>query len=98
MRGVVTPVAAWDLFASYGHGFHSNDARAAVSEPERVRLPEHPVRRGATVVLRADKLVAPSRLVDHLTTIAKRRKTTGVELAGDLFDLAAIHPQGWDLG
>ncbi len=35
---VVTPVAAWDLFASYGHGFHSNDARAAVSEPERVRL------------------------------------------------------------
>lgn len=48
--------------------------------------------------VRADKLVAPSRLVDHLTAIAKRRKTTGVELAGDLFDLAAIHPQGWDLG
>ena len=28
-----------ELFANYGRGFHSNDARAAVADPEAVVLP-----------------------------------------------------------
>ncbi|AXT84665.1 transcriptional regulator [Aeromicrobium sp. A1-2] len=46
--------------------------------------------------VRADKLVAPDRLVDHLSPIANRRKTTGSALANDLFELAGVHPEGWD--
>ena len=48
--------------------------------------------------VRADKLVAPQRLVDYLTPIATRRKSTGAALAGDLFELAGVHPEGWDRG
>lgn len=46
--------------------------------------------------VRADKLVAPDRLVEHLSPIAKRRKTTGRILANDLFELATVSPEGWD--
>jgi TonB family protein len=28
---IVTPVAPWDLFANYGRGFHSNDARTLIA-------------------------------------------------------------------
>lgn len=45
--------------------------------------------------VRADKLVAPHRLVDYLGPSAKRRKTTGAALAGDLFELAGVEPEGW---
>jgi len=48
--------------------------------------------------VRADKLVAPQRLADHLSPIAKRRQTTGAALAGDLFELAGVHPKGSDRG
>lgn len=48
--------------------------------------------------VRADKLVAPDRLVDHLSPIAKRRKTTGHATANDLFELAGVRPEGWDHG
>lgn len=48
--------------------------------------------------VRADKLVAPQRLVDYLTPIATRHKSTGAALAGDLFELAGVHPEGWDRG
>lgn len=48
--------------------------------------------------VRADKLVAPDRLVDHLSPIAKRRKTTGRALADDLFELAGVHSEGSSRG
>lgn len=44
--------------------------------------------------VRADKLVAPDRLISYLSPIAKRRKTTGRKLADNLFDLAGVHPEG----
>jgi predicted transcriptional regulator of viral defense system len=43
---------------------------------------------------RSDKLVAPGRLVDYLSPIAKRRKTTGRVLADNLFELAGVSPEG----
>lgn len=43
---------------------------------------------------RSDKLVAPGRLVDFLSPIAKRRKTTGRALADNLFELAGVSPEG----
>lgn len=46
--------------------------------------------------VRADKLVAADRLVKYLSPIAKRRKTDGRALANDLFELAGVHPQGWN--
>ena len=45
--------------------------------------------------IRADKLIAPQHLVDYLTPMATRRKTTGHALADDLFELAGVHPAGW---
>lgn len=48
--------------------------------------------------VRADKLVAPDRLIEHLSPIAKRRGITGHALADDLFKLAGIRPEGWDRG
>jgi hypothetical protein len=35
---IVTPTSGLDLFAGYGHGFHSNDARGAVLSKDAVRL------------------------------------------------------------
>lgn len=48
--------------------------------------------------IRADKFVAPGRFVEYLSPIARRRQTTGTALAGDLFELAGVYPQGWDRG
>lgn len=48
--------------------------------------------------IRADKLIAPQQLVDYLSPIAKRRQTTGAALAGDLFELAGVQPEGWNRG
>lgn len=48
--------------------------------------------------VRSDKLVAPDRLIEHLSPIAKRRKTTGRTLADNLFELAGVCPEGWDRG
>lgn len=48
--------------------------------------------------IRADKLVAPGRLAEHLSTIAKRRNATGRAMANDLFELAGVYPEGWDHG
>lgn len=46
--------------------------------------------------LRADKLVAPDRLVSYLNPIAARRRSDGKALAGDLFELAGVNPEGWN--
>jgi predicted transcriptional regulator of viral defense system len=43
---------------------------------------------------RADKLVAPDRLVGYLEPIAARRKSDGRSLANDLFELAGVSPEG----
>lgn len=45
--------------------------------------------------VRADKLVAPDRLVDYLGPVAKRRGTAGRALADNLFELAGLRPEGW---
>ena len=42
--------------------------------------------------VRADKLIAPDQLVDSLSPIAHRRKTTGRALLDDLFELAGVSP------
>ena len=36
---VVSPMAAWDLFANYGRGFHSNDIRSMFISPTVAALP-----------------------------------------------------------
>ncbi len=46
--------------------------------------------------IRADKLVAPDRLVAYLSPSAIRRKIDGRTLANDLFELAGVSPEGWD--
>lgn len=46
--------------------------------------------------VRADKLVAPDRLVGYLSPIANRRKATGRALANDLFEIAGVSPEGRD--
>ena len=46
--------------------------------------------------VRADKLVAPDRLVSYLSPIATRRRSDGTTLANDLFELAGVTPGGWD--
>jgi outer membrane receptor protein involved in Fe transport len=38
LMAVVSPLASLDLFAAYGRGFHSNDARGAVREVDPARL------------------------------------------------------------
>jgi outer membrane receptor protein involved in Fe transport len=38
LMAVVSPLESLDLFAAYGRGFHSNDARGAVQELEPARL------------------------------------------------------------
>jgi predicted transcriptional regulator of viral defense system len=48
--------------------------------------------------VRADKLVAPDRLVSYLETSAALRGSDGRSLADDLFDLAGVNPEGWDRG
>ncbi|MFZ5851556.1 MAG: hypothetical protein ACOYY2_09210 [Actinomycetota bacterium] len=48
--------------------------------------------------VRADKLVAPDRLVDYLGPVAKQRGTAGRALADNLFELAGVRPEGWDRG
>ena len=48
--------------------------------------------------VRADKLVAPDRLVSYLDPIAARRKSDGRSLAGDLLELAGVRPDGWQYG
>lgn len=48
--------------------------------------------------VRADKLVAPERLVEYLAPVAKRRKANGRPLTDDLFGLAGVRPEGWDRG
>jgi len=48
--------------------------------------------------VRGDKLVAPDGLVEYLSPIAKRRKSTGRALADDLFELAGASPEGWGRG
>ena len=35
---IVSPVDGWDLFASFGRGYHSNDARGAVRQVDPARL------------------------------------------------------------
>jgi predicted transcriptional regulator of viral defense system len=45
--------------------------------------------------VRADKLVAPERLVSYLSPIAARRKRDGRALASGLFELADVAPEGW---
>jgi len=35
---IVSPVSGWDLFASFGRGYHSNDARGAVRQVSPARL------------------------------------------------------------
>lgn len=45
--------------------------------------------------VRADKLVAPDRLVSYLSPIAARRKKDGRRLADELFELATVSPDGW---
>ena len=45
--------------------------------------------------VRADKLVAPDRLVSYLDPMAARRKDDGRSLANDLFKLAGVSPEGW---
>lgn len=42
--------------------------------------------------IRADKLVAPDRLVSYLSPIATRRRSDGTTLATDLFELAGVTP------
>jgi predicted transcriptional regulator of viral defense system len=49
------------------------------------------------------KLVSPQQLVAYLDTIAATQKRVGTgaggrSLAGDLFDLAGVCPEGWDHG
>lgn len=46
--------------------------------------------------VRADKLVAPDRLVSYLSPTATRRRSDGTTLANDLFELAGVTPEGWD--
>jgi predicted transcriptional regulator of viral defense system len=48
--------------------------------------------------VRADKLVAPERLVSYLDPVAARRNSDGRSLASDLFDLAGVRPEGWSNG
>ena len=48
--------------------------------------------------VRADKLVAPERLVSYLDLIAARRNSDGRTLANDLFELAGVSPEGWHHG
>jgi predicted transcriptional regulator of viral defense system len=48
--------------------------------------------------VRADKLVAPDRLVSYLDPIAARRKSDGRSLASDLLELAGVRPDGWQYG
>jgi predicted transcriptional regulator of viral defense system len=45
--------------------------------------------------VRADKLVAPDRLVSFLDPVAAQWKTDGRSLANNLFELAGVSPQGW---
>jgi predicted transcriptional regulator of viral defense system len=46
--------------------------------------------------VRADKLLSCEQLVSYLSPVAARRKSTGLGLANDLFQLAGAAPQGWD--
>lgn len=48
--------------------------------------------------VRADKLVAPERLMAYLSPIAARRRSDGRGLTDDLFGLAGVSPEGWDGG
>lgn len=45
--------------------------------------------------VRADKLVAPDRLVRHLSTAATHRTGSAAALARDLFERAGVVPEGW---
>ena len=47
---------------------------------------------------RAGQFVAPDRLVSYLDPIAARRKSDGMALASDLFELAGVSPEGWHHG
>ncbi|WP_020388485.1 type IV toxin-antitoxin system AbiEi family antitoxin domain-containing protein [Kribbella catacumbae] len=44
--------------------------------------------------VRADKLVAPGRLASYLDPIAAQRRSDGISLANDLFELAGVSPEG----
>ena len=46
--------------------------------------------------IRADKLLSSEQLVSYLSPVAARRKSTGLGLANDLFQLAGAAPDGWD--
>jgi Transcriptional regulator, AbiEi antitoxin len=46
--------------------------------------------------VRADKLLSSEQLVSYLSPVAARRKSTGLGLANDLFQLAGAAPEGWD--
>jgi predicted transcriptional regulator of viral defense system len=48
--------------------------------------------------VRADKLVAPDRLVSYLEGSAALRRSDGRSLADNLFDLAGVRPEGWVRG
>ncbi len=48
--------------------------------------------------IRSDQLVAPDRLVHHLTVAAARRNVTAQALADELFEIAQTWPEGWDRG
>ncbi|MBT0770180.1 type IV toxin-antitoxin system AbiEi family antitoxin domain-containing protein [Kineosporia sp. J2-2] len=45
--------------------------------------------------VRSDRLVAPDQLVRYLSSVAGRRKSTGMALAAELFELAGVRPEGW---
>ncbi|GAB3276988.1 type IV toxin-antitoxin system AbiEi family antitoxin domain-containing protein [Kineosporia babensis] len=48
--------------------------------------------------VRSDKLVAPDRLVEHLSVAAARPKVLARELVHDLFEIAGAWPEGWHRG